>query len=162
MQRLQENIFIFDLDGTTIDSRHRQGETLEDWFRLNTPENVARDKPLLLAKAIRDLWESGFHVLICTSRTLSAWDMEYLYNRIYVPVAVKVIGRENSNMESHKLKKKQLSYLQNFKHFKHANKFLIDDDEQNRLSFEELGSNCWGLTPTSGARLIEHLKRDFN
>ena len=72
MQRLQDNIFIFDLDGTTIDSRHRQGETLEDWFRLNTPENVARDKPLLLAKAIRDLWESGFHVLICTSRTLSA------------------------------------------------------------------------------------------
>jgi len=161
MERPQENIFIFDLDGTTIDSSHRQGETLDDWFRLNTEENVMKDKPLLLAKAIRELAKASFHVLICTSRTLSSWDYDYLYNRIYVPDSVKIIDRGNSKMESHRLKKKQLSYLQNFKHFKHANKFLIDDSEPNRISFEELGSTCWGLTPASGNELIEHMKRDF-
>jgi len=158
MKRLIDDIFIFDLDGTTVDSTHREGETLEDWFRLNTEENVMNDKPLPLARAIRGLWESGFTVLICTSRTLSYWDNDYLINRLHVPKGVKIISREKgNNTESWKLKKKQLSYLQNFKHFKNARKYLIDDKENNRVAFEELGSNCWGLSPASGARFIKHM-----
>ena len=47
-------LFIFDLDDTTINSRHRQGETLADWIALNTPENVARDSLLPLA----DSWKT--------------------------------------------------------------------------------------------------------
>ena len=35
--------YIFDLDGTVIDSTHRQGDTLDDWRRLNTARNVALD-----------------------------------------------------------------------------------------------------------------------
>ena len=36
--------FIFDLDGTVIDSSHRQGDgSLDYWHRMNTPKNVALD-----------------------------------------------------------------------------------------------------------------------
>ena len=38
----KDNIFIFDLDGTTINSDHRQGQgSLVSWFRNNTRENIA-------------------------------------------------------------------------------------------------------------------------
>ena len=35
-------LFIFDLDDTTINSQHRQGETLADWIANNTPERGER------------------------------------------------------------------------------------------------------------------------
>ena len=38
--------FIFDLDGTVIDSSHRQGDTLADWRRMNTVGNIMRDRLL--------------------------------------------------------------------------------------------------------------------
>ena len=41
--------FIFDLDGTVIESTHRQGDTLDDWRRLNTARNVALHRTIALA-----------------------------------------------------------------------------------------------------------------
>ena len=47
--------FIFDLDGTVIDSTHRQGNgSLDDWRRLGTAKNVALDSPLPLLDQMRD------------------------------------------------------------------------------------------------------------
>ena len=44
--------YIFDLDGTVIDSTHRQGNgSLDDWRRMDTPKNVALDSPLYRAQA---------------------------------------------------------------------------------------------------------------
>ena len=40
--------FIFDLDGTVIDSTHRLGDSLDDWRRLNTADNIAADSCLPL------------------------------------------------------------------------------------------------------------------
>ena len=48
-------LFIFDLDGTTIDSSHRQNTlpdgslNLDAWVRNNTPEKIARDSLLPMA-----------------------------------------------------------------------------------------------------------------
>ena len=43
-------LFIFDLDGTTINSTHRHGDgTLADWQKNATDENVANDSLLPLA-----------------------------------------------------------------------------------------------------------------
>jgi hypothetical protein len=165
MERLQRNIFIFDIDQTIVNSEHRQGETLDDWFRLNTAENCMKDTPILpLANYVRDLCESGFQVLICTSRTLQSWDLDYLANRLHVPEKVKIISRPNKGHKDYKmsantLKKKQLSYLQNFKHFRKCRKFLIDDKEANLRSFEELGSNCTGLNPTGALSLFKYMNK---
>ena len=66
--------FIFDLDGTVIDSTHRQGDTLDDWRRLNTARNVALDSPLPLLDQMRDAIADDLDVIVCTSRVMSGRD----------------------------------------------------------------------------------------
>jgi len=70
--------FIFDLDGTVIDSTHRQGDTLDDWRRLNTARNVALDSPLPLLDQMRDAIADDLDVIICTSRVMSGRDFRWL------------------------------------------------------------------------------------
>ena len=70
--------FIFDLDGTTVDSSHRLGETLADWRRMNTPENIMRDTTLPLAEQLRQAIRDGLDVVILTSRVLGTTDKVWL------------------------------------------------------------------------------------
>ena len=70
--------FIFDLDGTVIDSSHRLGDTLDDWRRMNTPANVAKDQPLPLLDQMRDAIDDGLDVIVCTSRVMSGRDFRWL------------------------------------------------------------------------------------
>ena len=70
--------FIFDLDGTVIDSSHRQGDTLDDWRRMNTPANVAKDSPLPLLDQMRDAIADDLDVIICTSRVMAGRDFRWL------------------------------------------------------------------------------------
>ena len=70
--------FIFDLDGTVIDSTHRLGDTLDDWRRMNTPANVAKDQPLPLLDQMRDAIDDGLDVIVCTSRVMSGRDFRWL------------------------------------------------------------------------------------
>ncbi len=67
-------IFIFDLDGTVIDTSHRYRDLpcgkidLEYWFANSTPEMVARDSLLPLASVMRTRYAEGHTVVICTAR----------------------------------------------------------------------------------------------
>ena len=70
--------FIFDLDGTVIDSTHRQGDTLDDWRRLNTARNVALDSPLPLLDQMRDAIADDLDVIVCTSRVMAGRDFRWL------------------------------------------------------------------------------------
>jgi len=72
--------FIFDLDGTTVDSSHRIGETLADWRRMNTPANIMRDKTLPLAEQLRQAIRDGLDAVILTSRVLGLADKNWLAN----------------------------------------------------------------------------------
>ena len=58
--------YIFDLDGTVIDSSHRLGDSLDDWRRMNTPANVAKDSPLPLLDQMRDAIADDLDVIVCT------------------------------------------------------------------------------------------------
>ena len=71
--------FIFDLDGTTVDSSHRLGETLADWRRMNTPANIMQDKPLPLAEQMRQAIRDGLDVVIMTSRVMGINDKNWLH-----------------------------------------------------------------------------------
>ena len=62
--------FIFDLDGTVIDSSHRQGDTLADWRRMNTVGNIMRDRLLPLAGKMQSAILDGLDVWVCTSRVM--------------------------------------------------------------------------------------------
>ena len=70
--------FIFDLDGTVIDSTHRQGDTLDDWRRMNTARNVALDSPLPLLDQMRDAIADDLDVIVCTSRVMNGRDFRWL------------------------------------------------------------------------------------
>ena len=70
--------FIFDLDGTVIDSSHRQGDTLDDWRRMNTSDNIAKDSTLPLFDQMRDAINDGQDVIICTSRVMGDDDFQWL------------------------------------------------------------------------------------
>ena len=71
--------FIFDLDGTVIDSTHRQGDgSLDDWHRLNTAKNVALDSPLPLLDQMRDAIADDLDVIVCTSRVMAGRDFRWL------------------------------------------------------------------------------------
>ena len=70
--------FIFDLDGTVIDSSHRLGDSLDDWRRLNTPKNVALDSPLPLLDQMRDAIADDLDVIVCTSRVMAGRDFRWL------------------------------------------------------------------------------------
>lgn len=76
-------LIVYDLDGTLIDSSHRQryrrGKLdLKHWFKNATPENIAKDtvKPLI-NKFHRHVME-GHHVVICTSRIMTKADYDFL------------------------------------------------------------------------------------
>ena len=77
-------LFIFDLDGTTIDSSHRQNTladgtlNLADWIDNNTPEKIARDSLLPLADSWRTIDQTRHDVVIMTARVIGDADLAFL------------------------------------------------------------------------------------
>lgn len=91
--------FIFDLDGTVIDSAHRQGETLADWRRMNTVGNVMRDSLLPLAAKMQGAILDGLDVWVCTSRVMGKADFAFLRLQGLLPNRGPVIHRIGENDE---------------------------------------------------------------
>ena len=77
-------MIIFDLDHTVIDSSHRQSTLacgsldLANWIENNTPENIAKDALLPLAKYWRYEKRQGQTVGVCTARVLQDADYQFL------------------------------------------------------------------------------------
>ena len=77
-------IKIFDLDGTVIDSTHRQTYredgtlSISNWRENNTPDLIAQDKLLPLAKQMRTAYNRGDYVIICTAREIGQGDYDFL------------------------------------------------------------------------------------
>ena len=76
-------IKIFDLDGTVIDSTHRQSYredgtlSISNWRENNTPDLIAQDKLLPLAKQMRTAYNRGDYVIICTAREIGQADYDF-------------------------------------------------------------------------------------
>ena len=71
-------LYIFDLDGTVIDSSHRQN-TLPDgsldlahWVENNTPEKILSDSLLPLAEKMRSVRSATDTVAVITARVIGA------------------------------------------------------------------------------------------
>jgi hypothetical protein len=75
---------IFDLDGTVIDSSHRQNTKpdgsldLDHWLAHNKPEMIARDSLLPLARIMRIVKAAGHKVIVCTARAYQPADTTFL------------------------------------------------------------------------------------
>ena len=90
--------FIFDLDGTVVDSSHRQGDgSLDDWRRLNTVGNIMRDGLLPLAGKMQTAIQDGLDVWVCTSRVMGKADFAFLRLQGLLPNGGPVIHRIGEN-----------------------------------------------------------------
>lgn len=75
---------VFDLDETVINSKHRTPNypdgtlNLQGYIENHTPENVAKDTLLPLAREMQRMIKQGYHVAILTARDMHACDYEYL------------------------------------------------------------------------------------
>jgi len=139
-----KNISIFDMDGTIIDSSHRQATkpdgtlNLDAWIENATPEKISKDVVLPLAQQIRKRQKAGDYVLICTARQMSFADFEFLQDNGICPD--KIISRPLGNMEADgSLKAKQLSKLFNLKQFAKASKIMFDDAASVRSALRKIG-----------------------
>lgn len=139
-----KQITIFDLDGTVIDSSHRQvtdskgNLNIAKWFENNTPEKIFQDKILPLAQEIRRRHKKGDYTIVCTARNLSYADYEFMMENGIL--ADKVICRPKGNMENDaELKRKQLNSFLSLKQFKQANKVMFDDNNKVRSLLRQIG-----------------------
>ena len=72
-------LFIFDLDGTTINSAHRHGDgTLADWQKNATDKNVANDSLLPLATGWKQIDRKHHTIIVMTARVMGWADHKFL------------------------------------------------------------------------------------
>jgi len=139
-----KNITIFDLDGTIIDSSHRQA-TLPDgtlnlpaWIENSTAEKIFSDTVLPLATQVRRRTKAGDYVLVCTARNMSDADFEFLMDNGINPH--KIISRPHGNQTPDgELKAKQLKSFLSLKQFQKASKVMFDDAASVRTALRKIG-----------------------
>ena len=138
-----KNITIFDLDGTCIDSSHRQltkaDGTLDiaNWLENATSEKVFKDSLLPLASEISKRKIAGDYTIISTARNMTDADFEFL--RINNMVPNLIISRKvGDNRPDDEIKFKRLNSLFNLKQFRNANKIMFDDANSVRATLRGL------------------------
>ena len=153
-----KQISIFDLDGTTIDSSHRQvtlpngNLDIANWLENSTPSKIYADKVLPLSLQIRRRQKKGDYVVVHTARNMSYADYEFLMENGICPN--KIISRPiGNNTADGVLKRKQLSSLFNLKPFKQARKVMFDDNKEVKQEVSKIGVQV--LNPN---KLNERLK----
>ena len=139
-----KQISIFDLDGTTIDSSHRQvtlpngNLDIANWLENSTPSKIYADKVLPLSLQIRRRQKKGDYVVVHTARNMSYADYEFLMENGICPN--KIISRPiGNNTADGVLKRKQLSSLFNLKPFKQARKIMLDDNLEVKKEVSKIG-----------------------
>ena len=134
--------FIFDLDGTTVNSDHRLGETLADWRRMNTPANIMRDTPLPLAEQMRQAIRDGLDVVILTSRVMGHADRVWLHNHgMVAPVIMSRHISDNRPAGEYKLARLHELAVDRRISFRDlaASVVMWDDDSDVQTTLEKAG-----------------------
>ena len=148
-------LFIFDLDGTTIDSSHRQNTlpdgslNLDAWVRNNTPEKIARDSLLPMAESWKTINRQKHQIVIMTARVIGKADLKFLadnglgYDRIYS----RAFG---DTTPDDILKKRMISRLAvDFKRslaWIRSNAYMFDDNKNVRQCLTGFGIRCYNPT----------------
>ena len=148
-------LFIFDLDGTTIDSSHRQNTlpdgslNLDAWVRNNTPEKIAKDSLLPMAESWKTINRQNHQNVIMTARVIGKADLKFLadnglgYDRIYS----RAFG-DTTPVDI--LKKRMISRLAvDFKRslaWIRSNAYMFDDNKSVRQCLTGFGIRCYNPT----------------
>ena len=144
---------IYDLDGTVIDSSHRQladsrgALDLAAWRENSTPEKIAQDSLLPLAQDLKNCLALGLPVAICTARVLGDADRVYLREHgLEAPIILSRDG-EGDNRPDAQLKREKLLSLG-----VDLRGVTMYDDNQSVLAMaRELGINALDATAINEA-----------
>lgn len=145
---------IFDLDGTVIDSTHRQATKadgsldLDHWFENNTQEKILRDSLLPLAESMRALASIGHNIVVCTARAIQQADKLFLaINRLPYNT---LLHREIGNMEgdaSLKIRLLETYFIgEGFNCAADAKAIMFDDNLKVIDAMVSIGIKCYDAT----------------
>lgn len=138
-----ESVFIFDLDGTLIDSEHRTPRDkdgkliLSEWLALATWENISKDTLLPLSKMFRALKRDNARVMFCTARTLTDADRRFL-NENALGCQFILSRPEGDNRPDGQMKREMLQDFFLTRWQKHQ-KLMWDDNPEVRKEVEKIG-----------------------
>ena len=156
---------IFDLDGTVIDSTHRQNTLpdgsldLDHWIAHNKPEMIMRDSLLPLATSMKAIKTAGHTVIVCTARAFQVTDQELLAYHgleydVYLSRGANIINADGSitigdNRGDAALKIDLLeTYFkgEGFTSARDANAIMFDDNLKVMAAMIEIGITCFDAT----------------
>lgn len=141
-------VMIFDLDETVVNSAHRTPNhpdgtlNLPLYLSMKTRENTMRDTLLPLANVWKALDLSKTYVIVCTARTWSDFDQEFL--DIHGLKAHKIVARfteKDKTRRDAELKTKGLAFLR-LKQFAKLPKVMFDDAKPVLKAIREMGIPC--------------------
>lgn len=146
---------IFDLDGTVIDSRHRQATKadgsldLDHWIERNKPELIMQDSLLPLARVMRIIKRNGHKVIVCTARSYQIADEEFLWANgldydVYLSRAAKGDTRDDATLKTELLN----DYFKGlgFKSVSSAKPIMFDDNLRVIDAMIKLGVTVYDAT----------------
>ena len=145
-------VFIFDLDETVIDSKHRTPNNpdgtlnLDGYIANHTRENVNKDSLLPLAGVMKTLKQNGCKVWILTARDMQQCDYDFLTDNNIV--ADKIMSRDKTRSQKHyrssdgDYKAKWLKPLFNLRQFAKSHFIMFDDARPVITKMRSLGVTC--------------------
>lgn len=133
----RNHVIAFDLDGTLIDSSHRQDGTLDFWRANSTPAKIAQDKLMPLHEIFHLLKEDGYFMICVTARVMSDHDHEFLVSNDLI--FDEILSRCDDLEDNHQLKHRLLTDF--FSRYRKAPKYAFDDEHKNLEVFKSFGFN---------------------
>jgi FMN phosphatase YigB (HAD superfamily) len=154
--------FIFDLDHTVVDSSHRQltkadgSLDLDAWRENCTREQIRRDTLLPLAGTMREAYENGHNVIVCTARVMTHHDKEFLRDNglKYTALLSRAEGDSSGDAD---LKEGLLNWYFKGNRAKMANSVFFDDNQSVLEMGRRLGINCLDAAHTNTLMLLGQL-----
>lgn len=150
---------IFDLDGTVINSDHRKASLpdgsldLAHWIENNTPEKIALDTLLPLARIMQVFYARGYTIVVCTARCIETPEIQEAFDDFFAENNLpfhEFLNRETGNNESDETLKVRLlnNYFksQGFTSPAKANAIFFDDNLKVLDAVAKLGIVCYDST----------------
>jgi hypothetical protein len=143
---LSPTIYIYDGDGTIVDSSHRRlsksdgSIDLEAWEENSTKDLIEKDDIMPLAIQMNQHYKNGDMVIICTADVVPKGSYRYEWYIKNGFLFDKLISRPVGNVTTDwVLKQRQLAYLYRLKAYAKCDKVMYDDNINNLKALADLG-----------------------
>jgi hypothetical protein len=143
---LSPTIYIYDGDGTIVDSSHRRlsksdgSIDLEAWEENSTKDLIEKDDIMPLAIQMNQHYKNGDMVIICTADVVPKDSYRYEWYIKNGFLFDKLISRPVGNTTTDwVLKQRQLAYLYRLKAYAKCDKVMYDDNINNLKAIADLG-----------------------